>query len=235
MDEFINKINFFMKNNPTNSYFIKINIPVDDRIFEFTNTLSNISKSEEISPTAYIKARTPYHNTLINDQNADILFNIACYIEKQLNIPKDRLQIIFSENRGLDVGGFFLLLDQVKREKLNFDFMIKLHTKRFNANHPGEGFGLNFGVGWRNILTSFLNIKINKILRSYECIYSCKLNSSDDNANNPAFVNLKKDLYNVLNILPDGTITFALEQFLLPLLNFITISGIGTFSPFTTC
>lgn len=243
MDEFIQKINFFMKNNPTNIYFVKINIPIDDRVFQFADKFSGYSQGQELLPITYIKAKTPYHQVLINNKNAQVLSDIACYLEKQLNIPENRLQIIFSENRGLDIGGFFLLLDQIKKENLDFDFLIKLHTKRFNANHPGEGFGPNFGTGWRNILTSFLNIKINKILRSFECIYSCKLTSVDGSQDyDPTFVNLKKNLYNILNVSPEiqynfcaGTIFIAPFKFykairhwnFLSLFNMLNLGGIA--------
>jgi hypothetical protein len=209
MDEFIEKINFFMKNNPSNTYYIKINIPVDDRIFEYAPILNNGACSCN-SSYDYILEHTPYHKSLINDKNADVLYAIASYLEQQLQISHERLQVIFSENKGLDVGGFLLLLDQIKRESLDFDFLIKLHTKRFGGSRPGEKFGPNFGTGWRNILTAFLNVKINILLREYECIYSSKLNSEHDGEKyNRGFHALRKKLCNHLQIKMAGNYDFC--------------------------
>ena len=208
LDEFIEKINFFMENNPENRYFIKINIPVDDRVFSFNchRDITNIADGA----LDYVRDHTPYHKSLITHQNAAVLLDIYSYIEKRIHLPREKMQIIFSQNKGFDVGGFFLLLDQIKKEGLQFDFLVKLHTKRLEANHPGEHYGPDFGTGWRAVLTSFLNIKINVLLRKYECIYSSKLDSIHDGENyNPNFITLKKELCAFLDIHPSGNYDFC--------------------------
>ena len=191
INEFIDKINFFIKNNPLNTYFIKINVPIDDRLFKFK--INNYRYNLGGSLVNYLCSKSPYHAVLIKEDNAQVLFNIMSLLEQKLNIKKDNLQIIFSENRGLDIGGFLLLLDQVNKQNLDFDFLVKIHTKT--------------SKNWRKILLSMLNIKINKILRNYDCIYSLKVGSGNGK-NDPLVQNLKNKLC-IPNLLPGENFSFC--------------------------
>lgn len=74
-------------------------------------------------------------------------------------IDQKNIQIIFSENRGVDVGGFLLLLDQLIIQNTPHDFIVKLHTKTHEK--------------WRNQLLSILDLKTNNILQEKECVYAC--------------------------------------------------------------
>lgn len=176
MDELIEQINFFIKNNPINSYYIKINVPIDVRLLDYPS----FRAIPENDVTEYICSKTPYHPQLVTPEYAHILFNVEQYLKKKLQIASTHVQIIFSENRGVDIGGFLLMLDQVKRENLSFDYMVKIHSKT--------------NLHWRMILLSTLNLKINKLLRLYDCLYTFKVIKDPDQ--------LLIDIKNSLNI-PD--------------------------------
>lgn len=173
MPEFIKKINYFIKKNNKNDFYIKINVPIDKNI-----NLNNIAKSkaiENLNIFKDIKKSTPYHSNLVNLNNYQKLYFIKRHLEKSLHITYNKLQIIFSENRGVDVGGFFLMLDQIVKEKLNLDFLVKLHTKT--------------DTKWRNRLTSILNLKLDNLLDKYDYIYPCSLPFRwNDNRDNRATV-----------------------------------------------
>jgi hypothetical protein len=172
IDELIGQINFFIKNNPVNSYYIKIVIPIDGRLLK----CSSFRTIPENDVTEYIRSKTPYHQQLITPEYAHVLFNIEQYLKKNLQIDIKHIQIIFSENRGVDIGSFFLMLDQVKKENLSFDYMVKIHSKT--------------NLNWRKLLLSSLNLKINKLLRLYDCIYTFKVIKTPD----PLLIDIKNRL-----------------------------------------
>ncbi len=182
MDEFIDQINRFMQINDVNLYYIKINIPVSLNIQEF-----DASQMADLSFGSFDPKKAtelaPYHPELITQDNYLKLGQISAYLKRNLNIPSERIQIIFSKNNGLDIGGFFLLLDQLIKQNLAHDFIVKLHTKSSQE--------------WRNILTSFLNININILLRKNECLYSNKIHYSFNEENDKNIENLKR----ILNLL----------------------------------
>lgn len=156
IDEFIEKINHFIKINDKNTYHIKINIPIDATIYKFEKSIPlNLSESALLEE-AY--ATTPFHRDQINATNSKKLIEIKRYLSNNLNISKNNIQTIFSENKGYDIGSFFLMLDQVIKQNIKHDFIIKLHTKKNKI--------------WRDLLTSFLNIPVNKLLNNFETVYS---------------------------------------------------------------
>jgi len=157
MDEFISKINTFIIKNQSFSYFIKINIPVDKNIREYTQYhLKNTTQNNQLIYREILN-HTPYHSQLINVSNTRYLKYIMQYLYDKLNLEKKDIQIIFSKNRGMDIGGFFLLLDQVIKEDRKHNYLIKLHTKTNNL---------------REKLTSFLKLPMEKYLKKYDCIYA---------------------------------------------------------------
>ena len=159
MDEFIDRINKFVRLNDLNNYFLKINIPIDDRLTSFDHKIINkINEIDEDYVFNKINLSTPHHKQLITKKNFRTLYGIFEYLHESIEIDNKNIQIIFSENRGSDIGGFFLLLDQVINQNLTNDFIIKLNTKDDENT--------------RKILTSFLNVKLNKVLRIYQALYS---------------------------------------------------------------
>ena len=195
MDEFIEKINWFMQTNPHNTYYIKINIPIDNNIDQFFSNPYNISNFSLISPYPHsiekfiydTCANAHYADTLITQKNYKQLYQLAAYLKNGFKIGSDKIQIIFSPNRGRDIGGFFLLMDQLIKQEIKHDFIIKLHTK-------SEPY-------WRQLLISFLNIHINPLLRTYECIYSNRIAFDFDNIGNEidnlSNVNILLKLFNL--------------------------------------
>lgn len=169
IDDFIEKINYFIHINQLNDYYIKINIPIDDNINTY-HEKKLLDTNLPVNILDHMRSMAPYfnHKQLINENNCNQLFNIYQHIIEKLHIEKEKIQILFSENRGLDIGSFFLMLDQANNQQINHDFIIKIHTK-----HNMSGASV-FGVSkWREMLLSFLNCKVNKILRTHKAIYSC--------------------------------------------------------------
>lgn len=161
LDEFINKINYFIHNNHENQYHIKITIPIDNNINEYNNYKNVYEKyRSEAELATVILSNTPYHKELINKNNISKLYYLYRYIFDHINLPKNNIQVVFMENRGADVGGFFLGLDQLIKQNIKHDFIIKLHSK---ANDS-----------WRNSATSFLMLPINKLLSNNGALYSFK-------------------------------------------------------------
>jgi hypothetical protein len=153
MDEFIEKLNNFMENNHENRYHIKITIPIGNNIDQykdyFIDTINNKENFDELQKI--ILENTPYHKDLVSHDNIYKLYYIYQYLYSKLNIDRNNLQIIFMENRGVDIGGFFIALDQLFKQNIQHDFIIKIHSKS-SSNH------------WRQILLSFLNIPINNLI-----------------------------------------------------------------------
>jgi hypothetical protein len=75
------------------------------------------------------------------------------------------IQFLFSPNRGRDIGGFFLQLDQVIKQGIQHDYIIKIHSKKSPHAH----------ALWRKLNTSFLRININPLLQKYACVYSNRI------------------------------------------------------------
>jgi hypothetical protein len=164
MDEFIEKLNNFMENNHENRYHIKITIPIGNNIDQyngyFIDTINNKEDFNELQKI--ILENTPYHKDLVSHDNIYKLYYIYQHLYSKLNIDINNLQIIFMENRGVDIGGFLIALDQLFKQNIQHDFIIKIHSKA-HTNH------------WRQILLSFFNIPINNLLKRYEAFYSFKV------------------------------------------------------------
>lgn len=162
MDEIIQKINNFISLNHQENYYIKINIPIAKNIEQCKQFDDKIEKYLTIKKEIYNWCinKTPYHSYLITQNNCLKLYCIATYLKEKLFVQSTKLQIIFSENRGVDIGGFLLLIDQVIKQKLQYDYIVKLHTKK-NKN-------------WRNKLLAILDLNLRKYLPHFNCIYPCK-------------------------------------------------------------
>ncbi len=174
IETLLRKIENFIHNNPTNTYIVYTNITITDKIFdqEVRAILPQTPTSQvDIS---LVKKLSPYHDYLITARNAPMLYTLKNYIEAKLRPLASKVRVLFSENRGMDIGGFLLTLDAINKDNVDFDFLIKLHTKKGGPQFPCCG---NI---WRELLVSFLNIRVNKLLARYECIYSCSIRSEDD-------------------------------------------------------
>lgn len=159
MNEFIARINKFITLNKEQNFYIKINIPVANNIetfIKFDQNTDNLIEKEVMYQFCLKSA--PYHPTIITYENCCKLYTISNYLTKKLTIKPDKLQIIFTENRGMDIGGFFLLLDQLIQDNLKHNYIVKLHTKSDPI--------------WRNKSLAILNLNLKKYLSRYDCIYA---------------------------------------------------------------
>jgi|GEM_PF-3164202 len=213
MDELVSRVNYFINNNPHNKYLIKINIPVDSRLLAlddfYVNYLENeIKKKQEA--LLFVKNKTTDLGLSVSDtiqklNCAFLLKQLYEHLKKSFVTSPNNVQIIFSNNKGMDIGGFFVLLNEMKKENTQFDFLVKIHTKK-----GPSGYGSQFGITWKNCLLSFLNLKINKILSIYDAVYPCKLSSlNDPERYNPIFNRKKKHMCRLLNIPLDAEYEFA--------------------------
>lgn len=178
VDEFIDKINNFVQLNYLHNYILKINIPVDDRLENFSHKA--VHKTIDHMPED-ILVTAPYHEELITQKNTKILQGLSEYLKANIEIKKENIQIIFTQNQGAAIGGFLLLLDQVIKQNIKHDFIIKLTT-----NVPEEE---------RKVATSFLHIKLNKIFRKFQAVYAKQqfFDNTKENAAN------KRALREILN------------------------------------
>ena len=195
IDEIVEKVNYFMKINVLNNFYIKINIPLGNNIHQPlpTHILQSFPKHSFIHIRNTVLQATPYHKQLITDDKVKNIFCVLNYLKNKLELPDNKIQVIFSENRGLDVGGFFLLLDQAFKQNLSCDYIVKIHTK---SNYV-----------WRTISTSFLNLRINKILHTKKALYACKLYHNWQAPPIPIVIQPLSKLFNYFN-LPKNNFSF---------------------------
>jgi hypothetical protein len=209
MDEIIGKINYFINNNPLNKYHIKINVPVDARVLNLPNFCGGYNDIETDEASFFLNNKITsldkQISTLVQKSDyAPILYHIYHYLQKTFVLNKSEIQVVFSENRGMDIGGFFVLLNEIKKENKPFDFLIKLHTKR------GSVLKNQFFQTWRACIMSFLNIKINKVLRTYNSVYSCKMNCLNWPPQSlSSFLQKTNELCNILNLPQNNTYNFS--------------------------
>ena len=63
----------------------------------------------------------------------------------------DNLYIFEIDNKGLDLGGFFYVMDIVRKNKTNYDYCLKLHSKKSFTSGSGTG------EQWRELVWDILN------------------------------------------------------------------------------
>jgi hypothetical protein len=170
LDECIDQLNHFMRINSENTYYIKINIPVASNIINFFSKKNNYEKLSEIYESKHDCCNVYDGFNLINVENTRYLQLLVHYINQSLCIDSNRLEIIFSPNRGRDIGGFFLSLDRLFKQNIPYDYIVKIHSKTSPKGPPL----------WRQLNMSFLNIHINPILRDYDCVYANRIHFSID-------------------------------------------------------
>lgn len=211
MDEIVGKINYFINNNPHNTYRIKINIPITERILELPDFCVDYNDIAESDACTFIESKIStlcenLHQLIKKPLYASTLYHVHNYLQKSFVLSPQKVQIVFSENKGMDIGGFFVLLDEMNKENTTFDYLIKLHTKR----GPLHDHVAYFYQTWRSCLMSFLNLKINKTLRIYDAIYPFKMSStSDPERDNPVFIEKQQYVHSLVNIPFGAPYTFC--------------------------
>jgi hypothetical protein len=167
LDECIDQLNHFMRINSENTYYIKINIPVASNIINFFSNKNNYEKLSKVYESKHDCCNVFDGFNLINTENSRYVQLLVHYINQALCIDSNRLEIIFSPNRGRDIGGFFLSLDRLFKQNIPYDYIVKIHSKTSPKGFP-----------WRQLNMSFLNIHINPILRNYDCVYANRIHFS---------------------------------------------------------
>lgn len=201
MAEMISRINYFINNNPHNTYRIKINVPVTEKILTLLDFFTGYAAIEEKKAQAIVQKHIStlgnFPTALINQPlYASTLHHLLHYLQKAFVIPHNNIQVVFSENKGMDIGGFFVLLNELKKGTVSFDYLVKIHTKKgpISVNKP-------LAETWKDCLMSFLNVKINKLLRVHDAVYPCIMNSfNDPERYNKVFTEKQKHLCELLGI-----------------------------------
>lgn len=156
LNDFIQKINHFMQINPNNLYYLKICIPSTSL---FPGQLLDSSSQRE--RLAIIKNILPNQNKLTL-KTVNNLYRIKEHIENNINLCSERIQYIFSEPfknpKIFKTISFLRMLEQTIKQQIEHHFIIKLH----DDNQAQE----------RDILTSFINIPINTLLRTHDFLFS---------------------------------------------------------------
>lgn len=166
LDDFIEQILQCISLNPKNKFFISINIPVAQNLEnKFIAPVEEYSKEQLVA----MMASYDYYNFgCVNTTNCEQLYNLREYIVQKLQTDASVIDVMFSENRGVDIGGFLLQMDQLIQKNVPHDFIIKIHTKTHTH--------------WRRLLMSILHIRFGVLLSQYEAVYACK---SHFDFNNP--------------------------------------------------
>lgn len=172
LDEFIGKINYFIDNNKNHSHNLIVNIPIDTNIKEDRKIISNKKKQ-------VILKNCPYHKYLITNNNVNALYTIYKHIQNKINLHKNKIVIIFSENRGVDIGGFFLQLDYINKNNIKHDYIVKIHTKSQND--------------WREKITQILSLSIDQFFPKYKSIYTNRYVCPSDHPYNNINLNRIKE------------------------------------------
>ena len=159
-EEILTKVNNFIINNQENDYLLYINIPLNTNIQQINAHLVTIHSYKKIK---LHESMTYYSNQW--DNKKTLLKKIHKYVSSLSCLPPKKVKIFFSDNIGQDIGGFFFMLDYIRKENIQFDYLIKIHSKTDDY--------------WRGILLSFLDLKINPILKKCDFYYTLPINYSD--------------------------------------------------------
>jgi hypothetical protein len=154
VDDILAKVAYFIENNREHDFIIYINIPVDTNIYDVGKSIMQTN----IGDIDHAKRLCTYVSRPL-DRDVQIQLNkIYTYISDKMNKLGVTAKVVFSDNIGQDIGGFFFLLDQIKHDHVNFDYVVKIHSKSDDY--------------WRNILLSMLDCKISPVVRDYDCFYT---------------------------------------------------------------
>jgi len=69
------------------------------------------------------------------------------WLKEKIKKEFENATVIEVDNKGLDIGAFLLILEHIKAHNLNYEYLIKLHTKK-----SVKTAGIEFGENWRKQL-----------------------------------------------------------------------------------
>lgn len=138
-------------NNINMNMNLNININTEKKI-ENVKNMNNIALCIHIGNLQIFLEDIHFYRFLCKNNNLDVYITLIVEEEEKyaidnltqlLNIKNVTLEII--ENRGLDIGGFFKSLVNIRKSGKKYDYIIKTHTKGVKE--------------WRkNLLSPFLNL-----------------------------------------------------------------------------
>ena len=156
-----------------------------------------------------------YINILLNINAAYVNYSITLIAALIDTLPEDFVnyvklkypQIIFIDtpNAGFDIGSFFSILKHCKENNLEFDYVIKVHTKTIDEWRNNMLDTIAGSINYiHNILKTFENPKIGLICDgTMECI-----NNGSQTNNNYVHLKYLIEKYNI-NISPNANVRFA--------------------------
>jgi hypothetical protein len=186
------KENFYLHGLIRNSNLYKVE-------YEYKNKIYDIAISIQIGNWEVFKKMEVYLENF-NKINVNIYFVMINSIATYQNITylqnKYKISVILSaENRGMDIGLFLLSLYYIKINKLNHDYIIKIHTKT-NDNFRNETLNNIMGSEDR-IIQNFRKLSQDRIgIISGNIIYRHSEYKDAFSANYYHLENLIKYLYN---------------------------------------
>jgi len=154
VDDILAIVKNFIKNNPEHNFILYINIPVDSNVYKVNESLAQV-KTCDIDE---IEQLCEYVSHPLERETKVQLAKIYTYILDMMSKVGVDTKIIFSDNVGQDIGGFFFLLDRMKHDQVRCDYVVKIHSK--SDDH------------WRRMLFSMLDCKLSSVLREYDCFYT---------------------------------------------------------------
>jgi len=115
-----------------------------------------------------------------NEYNIDLVFNLVNGLSSdnlaRLNVYFPDANVVISDNYGFDIGSFYHILNIIKEKNIEYDYVLKIHTKTDDAKRF-------------NVLNSIVSSrdKIIEILKAFDarpeigCISSNRSFQTDDN------------------------------------------------------
>ena len=118
---------------------------IDHRIKREFSALNNSSKKSVLvichigNFDVFEKMRhyVSFVNSINNDYNVDLFFNLIQDVTSsdivKLNTYFPEANITVSDNYGFDIGSFYHILNVIKEKNINYDYVLKIHTKSDDA------------------------------------------------------------------------------------------------------
>jgi hypothetical protein len=168
VNEILAKVIHFIKKNRTYGFTVYINIPVDENIYHIDKDIMQVNTPD----VDYTRNSCTYVTKPLDSELRSLLNKIYAYIYGIMSTVRGNTRIIFSDNVGQDIGGFFFILDQVKHDNIKCDYIVKIHSKSDDC--------------WRHMLFSMLDCNIDPIVRKFDCFYTLPLAYKDITFTTPA-------------------------------------------------
>ena len=142
--------NFYNKKNLKDiGVFIHIyNVEIFDNIYLYVLNLYNLGIKFDL----YINLAVNNSKILINDKYTVLLQKLEDIKNKKIC---DNLYLTYSDNKGMDIGGFFTSYIKIIDNKINYRYILKLHTKVNNNWRFAMLYSL---LGNKSIINNNLNL-----------------------------------------------------------------------------